>query len=603
MGSVIRKSLKVPGIYLILLIIFLSVLNSCKRPEVKDLDEENKRQKLAVLLDYSADEISRFPKNLLIDLKKADSIAINLQDSNAMCLINLGKSHCFGRVEQFDSSLFYAMKALKLAEAIKNDTLLAKANNVAGNLYCALNDFVTASKYYSKALDIAESIQDSTGKATMINNFGLIYANIGDYEKAIKCYNEAISIYNSIGDDYRKAMAYGNLIPIYNQSKDSLIIMDCYSKAYSIFRNSNDTLAYSKLMLNIVPFYEQTGKIDSAVQIMYSVLKNARSMNQKEIYSLALNNLGIVYFLYLDDPEKGKQFIDSSLQLTREMSNTYLQMENLNILSGIEIESGNYKQGYEYYCEYIELKDSIVGGDVKKAIITNDLQNKIDKREYEAKLLQQKFALKSKQNLILYISICSILVFAIMLGLVIRASYRNLKKSNTINELENQRLEEQLELDRKVNEVEKLKLDAELNAKNKELVSYSLKLVTKNDLLDNISKIADKYYNNNDLNRLFYNDLTRVIEDNLNIDKEWNQFKSMFEKVHHDFFNRLKQDFPNLTENELRFCAYCKINLRTKEIARMLNVNPETVRKTKYRLKLKLDLDKDSYLEDFLRLR
>jgi FixJ family two-component response regulator len=120
-------------------------------------------------------------------------------------------------------------------------------------------------------------------------------------------------------------------------------------------------------------------------------------------------------------------------------------------------------------------------------------------------------------------------------------------------------------------------------------------------LLNDISKLADKYYNDNDLNSPFYNDLTKIIEDNLNIDKEWNQFKVLFEKVHHGFFNRLKQDFPNLTEHDLRFCAYIKIKLRPKEIARILNIGSNSIKTFRNRLKKKLALDLDASLDDFLR--
>ena len=585
---------------LVLLSIWLSFSN-CSRTKPIDTKKSNKQHQLDSLLDISADEISRFPKEILKDLKKADSIAIDLQDSIAMCLINLGKSRCHQRLEQYDSSLIYVFNALKLTKAINNDTLLAKANNDAGNIYSSLNDYATASTYFSNALDLVESIQNSTAKAVLLNNLGIVYTRIGENEWARKYYREAASIYDSVGDDYRKAFLYLNLIPIYIQLNDSTSIRDCYSEAYSIFKKIHDTVNISKLMINMSTYYKQIDNIDSAIQLLTLVIENAKSLNHKGLHSVALHNMGSLYFYNLNNPEKGRQLINSSLKINRETSDLYRQTENINLLADIEIKNGNYKLGYEYYREYIRLKDSIIGGDVKKAIITNDLQNKIEKREYKSKLLQQKLDLRNKQNLILYISIFSILLFVVMLGLFIRASYRSLKKTNTISELENQRLEEQLELDRKVSEIEKLRLDSELDAKKKEMISHSLKLISKNDLLNNISKLADKYFNDNDLNSLFYNDLTKIIDENLNVDKEWGQFKELFEQVHHDFFNHLKQKQPTLTEHELRFCAYVKIGLNTKEIARLLNILPETVRKFKSRLKKKFSLDKDTYMEDFLR--
>ena len=75
----------------------------------------------------------------------------------------------------------------------------------------------------------------------------------------------------------------------------------------------------------------------------------------------------------------------------------------------------------------------------------------------------------------------------------------------------------------------------------------------------------------------------------------------MFEKVHQNFFTTLKTSFPELTEHELRLCAYIRINLQNKEIARILNVSPATINTSRYRVRKKLVMDNKMSLEDFLR--
>lgn len=603
MDLIIKKLPQFTVIFLIVSVFIFSVLDSCTKFKEKDVDKDSKRHQLSTLLDYKGNKVSLYPKKILNNLRKADPIAIELQDSNSILKINLKKSDYFQRFEQYDSALFYAIKALKWAKAIKNDTFLVKANNEAGNIYADLNDYATASKYYSNALDLAEAIQDSIGIATLLTNIGIIYSRINEPDRAIQCYNKAKSIFDLKHDDYRKSMACINLIFIYTNSKhkDNANIRQYYSEAYPIFQKTHDTVNISKLLINMSTYYKQIGQIDSAKRILISVLKNVKMLSQKRLYAMVLNNLGTLYFRNLNNLKKGKQLIDSSFRISQETSDLNMQMINFSALSEIEIKRGNYKQGYQYYQKLVELRDSIIGGDVKKTVITNNLQNKIDKREYEAKLLQQKLNLKGKQNQVLYISIFSILVFVIMLGSIIRASYRNLKKTNTINELENQRLEEQLELDRKINEIEKLKIDTELETKEKELVGFSLKLIAQNDLLNKISKLSEKYYSNNVLDRQYFNELSNIIEDNFNYEREWNQFKKLFEKIHHHFFNNLKENFPGLTEHELRFCAYLKISLQTKEIARLLNISPNAVRTFRYRLKKKFGLNPETSIEEFLR--
>lgn len=57
---------------------------------------------------------------------------------------------------------------------------------------------------------------------------------------------------------------------------------------------------------------------------------------------------------------------------------------------------------------------------------------------------------------------------------------------------------------------------------------------------------------------------------------------------------------PNLTQNELKLCAYLRINLSSKEIAQMLNISPESLITKRYRLRKKLDLDTEDNLVKFL---
>ncbi len=56
-----------------------------------------------------------------------------------------------------------------------------------------------------------------------------------------------------------------------------------------------------------------------------------------------------------------------------------------------------------------------------------------------------------------------------------------------------------------------------------------------------------------------------------------------------------------MTEKEIRLASFLKMNLSTKEIASILNVMPDSVLKSKYRLKKKLNLEKDESLYQYLK--
>ena len=50
----------------------------------------------------------------------------------------------------------------------------------------------------------------------------------------------------------------------------------------------------------------------------------------------------------------------------------------------------------------------------------------------------------------------------------------------------------------------------------------------------------------------------------------WYAFKEAFEKIDPTFFQKLKNKYPNLSEHELRFCAFACSGLDSKQIAFIL---------------------------------
>jgi uncharacterized ubiquitin-like protein YukD len=95
--------------------------------------------------------------------------------------------------------------------------------------------------------------------------------------------------------------------------------------------------------------------------------------------------------------------------------------------------------------------------------------------------------------------------------------------------------------------------------------------------------------------------LKQIVKDNLMAEQVWDNFVIHFNNVHPDFFEKLKQRAPTLTENNLRLCAYLRISMTPKQIAQVLNISFENVRKSSYRLKKKLLLGEEDNLYDFLR--
>ena len=66
------------------------------------------------------------------------------------------------------------------------------------------------------------------------------------------------------------------------------------------------------------------------------------------------------------------------------------------------------------------------------------------------------------------------------------------------------------------------------------------------------------------------------------------------------FLMKIKNLHSTLTPNDLRLCAYLRLNLSSKEIAPLLNISPRSVEIKRYRLRKKMDLPHEKSLVEYI---
>ncbi|MDB5119181.1 MAG: transcriptional regulator [Sphingobacteriales bacterium] len=163
----------------------------------------------------------------------------------------------------------------------------------------------------------------------------------------------------------------------------------------------------------------------------------------------------------------------------------------------------------------------------------------------------------------------------------------------------------QLELDRTEKEIVRLKnekLESEVNFKNKELSTMTMHLVQRGQVLAKIKEVISSIIKKHDISdsSTSFRQLLRLIREVDKSDEDWDQFTIHFTNVNADFFDILKAKYPDVTSNELKLCAYLKMNLSSKEIAQLMNITIKAVEVGRYRLRKKLHLQSDINLYDFL---
>ena len=139
------------------------------------------------------------------------------------------------------------------------------------------------------------------------------------------------------------------------------------------------------------------------------------------------------------------------------------------------------------------------------------------------------------------------------------------------------------------------KLKQDIENKNRELAISTMSLIKKNEFLNTIKKELKTIDPSKNLNSV-----VKIIDKNLNNTDDWKFFQEAFNNADKDFLKKVKSKHDSLTPNDLRLCAYLRLNLSSKEIAPLLNISPRSVEVKRYRLRKKMNLPHEEGLTNYI---
>lgn len=202
-------------------------------------------------------------------------------------------------------------------------------------------------------------------------------------------------------------------------------------------------------------------------------------------------------------------------------------------------------------------------------------------QELENKDLQIELQTRSKKNSQTWFLIVGILLFLCLMGLlyVLRMVY---SKSRKLTETS-------------------AKLEEDNHIKDREMMGSSLNSLNNQQFLKELKKELETSLTSDAAS--MKKELRRTINQidyNLDNEEEWINLKKHFNAIHTGFFDELVKLHPSLSEAELRHCIFIKLHMQTKEIAKILHIDPRSVQVSRYRIKKKMSLDENVDLRDYL---
>ena len=453
--------------------------------------------------------------------------------------------------------------------------------------------YADAFPLHFEALETFKKLNNNRFTARMLNSLGNICYYFNLFKSAENYYTEAITYTDQKYFDYYYIKI--NLFRVQSMLGNEAAIDSLCAMPEIVIQKKFDELLPA-LYLNIgVSLIEK--EPDRA--FLYFTKMQSLPFENPRWSSISHLFLGS-YYAGKQDYQKALEYYFNAMKVMEENNDFYNLTTLYNNISYVFEVQRRYEKALFYSQKSHALMYRLRANMAAIETYQKYVDSFIETSKKELIIAEQTIVLKNRQFIIIAVTSVSALLLILMILL-----YTHKQKQLKISE--NRELTAKLEHEKRVQQYEKRqrKLEKEkqteiIDAKTRELTSYSMLVSNKNLMLKQILDLTAQIFDNKESSVKNVKRINEIVQNNLDIDDEWENFKMHFDKVHPHFFGKLKKISNNLTEENLRMCAYIKMRLANKQIAQLLHVIPNTIITSRYRLKKKLQLADDEDLDGFL---
>ncbi len=517
---------------------------------------------------------------------------------------------CYMKLAMYNKADAYYLQSLEIARALGDTSEMASNLNNLGFNAGGRGNYGKAISYFDQTLSLDLKRKNDEDISVDLNNIGKVYFSWKKYDRALEYYRESLARAIAAGNKNMEAIRLSNIGQAYNAMDETEKALDYLNQALDLDQKLGNIEKTGIRHSHLGLVYLKQGKHEEAFESLTKAIGIFEKTNNVPSKIITLNHLGDL-MKARGKYDEAQRYFNESLDLSKRLGLKVQQMRSAKNISNIYKKTGDFENALRYFETYTQLKDSIFDEEKHRQLAEFEARYETEKKEQENELLRQDAKIQRKQKTIFIVSGIALLFIAI--SFIILFSYKRksliqkqklYEKENQLHHLdiekkekENQHLQDVLFAEEQINKLQTEKIQQ----KNRELSTATVHILNKNEVLGNIRKMAGDWMRDADFEKSKnMKKLIREVENNTDLDEQWNQFKLHFESVHKGFFERLMQQFPTLTQNELKLCAYLRMNLSTKEIAQMLNIGTESVTTKRYRLRKKLMLEKEENLVGFI---
>ncbi|MEN8225046.1 MAG: tetratricopeptide repeat protein [Bacteroidota bacterium] len=494
--------------------------------------------------------------------QQAYQISTEVDDDISTIISNLLLAEISWMQTDYKSAMERATAAMELSETQAEAFFLARSYLFMGVIYSSIDNYDEGAEYYFMSLKIFQELDDRKFIGIVLNNIGDIFSKQKKYDKAAEYFMEALNIAREVNDSLGVKVGltnYAAALSNMGKYKEAKKMME---KAIIIGKEDEINPWYGANIVNLAIVYQELEEYDTAFILLNRAVDIFSQLEDEYYVAHTLYHLAYFYF-ETEDYASSIAMATQSLSKARKYSFQTLILNNADLLRKNYIKLNRKDEAYKYCMLQYQVKDSLYAEENLTKLTNLELQYEFDKKQQEKLINQQR-----KDFLVIIIIISLILVIIIVMFILTR---QRIKAQNTL--------------------LAKEKLEAELDAINKEFTTNAMYLVKKNELLTEISEklieieseaVKDE---TKDAIRRIANELQKSKDNDV-----WQDFELRFNQVHNDFYENLLRRFPALTPNDLRLCALLRLNMSSKEISEITTQRLGTIEMARLRIRKKLGI-------------
>lgn len=464
-----------------------------------------------------------------------------------------------------DSAFAIANRAQRLAKDIGYSKGEAMAYNSIAWMYVLKNDPVKAIECYLYCLRIYEAHDDQDGMACAYSNIGGVYMDVDNFLMAHEYYAKALAIWQKLNSEGCIMNTWFNIGLICQKQQDYQKAQVLYERALAMAESLGDTAMQVYSLLNTSELYQVTRDYKRAHTLRQRALVLAEATNDDEIRCEIYGSMSELYAIS-GDVKQAMHFADRGLELSLRIHATIYTMNNYNRMSQAFYQAGDYKNALRYQSLYHTMKDSLNRAGDGQTLLKLEAAYQLEKKQARLDTLTEQYEYQRFKRNAVVIAITAIFIIALLLyNLRLAAVSRQLEFNTQQLNLQVQSLKEKSEL------LEKITRDAE-----------ELKKAMP---MQNETKLTD---------------LHTILHGNIITEEDWERFKKAFEEVYPGFFGRIRYFYPDITASELRLSAFIRLGIPLNDAATILGISIDSIKKSRYRLKKKLNVQEGEGIDEFI---